>query len=287
MAYEVKKMNQVQQINIDNVLKEKSPGLYKVLPRFIINWLKKTLHEKDINQILKELEDKHEIEFINNGLKKLGVKSEGIGTNNIPTKNGVILVANHPLGGLDGVAMIQQISNVRNDINFLVNDVLTHINKLKPYFIPINKHGKNSRKNLLKIDELYKSDSCIVLFPAGLVSRRQKNKKIEDLEWKKSFVTKARKHNKTIVPVHVNGLNSSKFYNLSYWRKKLRIKLNIEMLFLADEMFKQQGATITFTFGKPINPEKLHNRFTDLEWAQKIKNHVYELENNPNFELSN
>ena len=287
MAYEVKKMNQVQQINIDNVLKEKSPGLYKVLPRFIINWLKKTLHEKDINQILKELEDKHEIEFINNGLKKLGVKSEGIGTNNIPTKNGVILVANHPLGGLDGVAMIQQISNVRNDINFLVNDVLTHINKLKPYFIPINKHGKNSRKNLLKIDELYKSDSCIVLFPAGLVSRRQKNKKIEDLEWKKSFVTKARKHNKTIIPVHVNGLNSSKFYNLSYWRKKLRIKLNIEMLFLADEMFKQQGATITFTFGKPINPEKLHNRFTDLEWAQKIKNHVYELENNPNFELSN
>ena len=280
-------MNQVQQINIDNVLKEKSPGLYKVLPRFIINWLKKILHEKDINQILKELEDKHEIEFINNGLKKLGVKSEGIGTNNIPTKNGVILVANHPLGGLDGVAMIQQISNVRNDINFLVNDILTHINKLKPYFIPINKHGKNSRKNLLKIDELYKSDSCIVLFPAGLVSRRQKNKKIEDLEWKKSFVTKARKHNKTIIPVHVNGLNSSKFYNLSYWRKKLRIKLNIEMLFLADEMFKQQGATITFTFGKPINPEKLHNRFTDLEWAQKIKNHVYELENNPNFELSN
>lgn len=287
MAFEVKKMNQVQQINIDNVLKEKSPGLYKVLPRFIINWLKKTLHEKDINQILRELEDKHEIEFINNGLKKLGVKSEGIGTNNIPIKNGVILVANHPLGGLDGVAMIQQISNVRNDINFLVNDVLTHINKLKPYFIPINKHGKNSRKNLLKIDELYKSDSCIVLFPAGLVSRRQKNKKIEDLEWKKSFVTKARKHNKTIVPVHVNGLNSSKFYNLSYWRKRLRIKLNIEMLFLADEMFKQQGTTITFTFGKPINPEKLHNRFTDLEWAQKIKNHVYELENNPNFELSN
>jgi len=287
LAFEVKKMNQVQQINIDNVLKEKSPGLYKVLPRFIINWLKKTLHEKDINQILRELEDKHEIEFINNGLKKLGVKSEGIGTNNIPIKNGVILVANHPLGGLDGVAMIQQISNVRNDINFLVNDVLTHINKLKPYFIPINKHGKNSRKNLLKIDQLYKSDSCIVLFPAGLVSRRQKNKKIEDLEWKKSFVTKARKHNKTIVPVHVNGLNSSKFYNLSYWRKRLRIKLNIEMLFLADEMFKQQGTTITFTFGKPINPENLHNRFTDLEWAQKIKNHVYELENNPNFELSN
>lgn len=280
-------MNQVQQINIDNVLKEKSPRLHKILPRFIINWLKKTLHEKDINQILRELEDKHEIEFINNGLKKLGVKSEGVGTNNIPNKDGVILVANHPLGGLDGIAMIQQISNVRNDINFLVNDVLTHINKLKPYFIPINKHGKNSRKNLLKIDELYKSESCIVLFPAGLVSRRQQKNKIEDLEWKKSFVTKARKHNKTIIPVHVNGLNSSKFYNLSYWRKKMRIKLNIEMLFLADEMFKQQGATITFTFGKPIAPEKLHKRFTDLEWAQKIKNHVYELENNPNFELSN
>lgn len=278
-------MNQVQQINIENVLIEKSPKLYKVLPRFLINWLKKTLHEKEINQILKDLENDFEIAFINNGLKKLEVKSKGIGLENVPTNNGVILVANHPLGGLDGVAMIQQISNVRKDINFLVNDILTQINKLKPYFIPINKHGKNSRKNLLNIDELYKSQECIVLFPAGLVSRRQKNKKIEDLEWKKSFITKARKHNKTIIPVHVQGLNSSKFYNLSFWRKRFGIKLNIEMLFLADEMFKKQGSTITFTFGKPINPNKLNKELTDLEWAQKIKNHVYELENNPNFEF--
>lgn len=279
-------MNQLQQINIESVLTEKSPRLYKILPRFILNWLKKTLHEKDINQILKDLEKDHEISFINNGLKKLGVKSEGIGLNNIPTKKGAILVANHPLGGLDGVAMIQQISNSRTDINFLVNDILTKINKLKPYFIPINKHGKNSRKNLLKIDELYNSEKCIVLFPAGLVSRRQKNKEIKDLEWKKSFITKAKKYNKTIIPVHVQGLNSSKFYNLSYWRKKLGIKLNIEMLFLADEMFKQSGATITFTFGKPISPNIFTNELTDLEWAQKIKNHVYELENNPNFELT-
>ena len=279
-------MNQVQQINIESVLIEKSPKLYKILPRFILNWLKKTLHEKDINRILKDLEKDHEISFINNGLKKLGVKSKGIGLNNIPTNRGVILVANHPLGGLDGVAMIQQISNSRTDINFLVNDILTQINKLKPYFIPINKHGKNSRKNLLQIDELYNSEKCIVLFPAGLVSRRQKNKEIKDLEWKKSFITKAKKYNKTIIPVHVQGLNSSKFYNLSYCRKKLGIKLNIEMLFLADEMFKQSGATITFTFGKPISPNILTNELTDLEWAQKIKNHVYELENNPNFELT-
>ena len=279
-------MNQVQQINIESVLIEKSPKLYKILPRFILNWLKKTLHEKDINRILKDLEKDHEISFINNGLKKLGVKSKGIGLNNIPNNRGVILVANHPLGGLDGVAMIQQISNSRTDINFLVNDILTQINKLKPYFIPINKHGKNSRKNLLQIDELYNSEKCIVLFPAGLVSRRQKNKEIKDLEWKKSFITKAKKYNKTIIPVHVQGLNSSKFYNLSYWRKKLGIKLNIEMLFLADEMFKQSGATITFTFGKPISPNILTNELTDLEWAQKIKNHVYELENNPNFELT-
>ena len=278
-------MSQIQQINVENVLLEKSPKLHRFLPKFLINWLKKTLHEKEINQILRELENDFEIDFINKGLKKLNVKSQAIGIENIPKKSGVILVANHPLGGLDGIAMIQQISNVRNDVNFLVNDILTQINKLKPYFIPINKHGKNSRKNLLKIDELYKSESCIVLFPAGLVSRRQENKKIKDLEWKKSFITKAKKHNKTIIPVHVNGINSMKFYNLSYWRKKFGIKLNIEMLFLVDEMFKKNGSTITFSFGKPISPEIFHNKISDLEWAQKIKNHVYELENNPNFDF--
>lgn len=279
-------MNQVQQISVDNVLKEKSPKLHKFLPKFLINWLKKILHENEINQILKELENDHKIDFINKGLKKLDVKSKGIGINNIPKENGVILVSNHPLGGLDGIAMIQQISKVRNDINFLVNDILTHINKLKPYFTPINKHGKNSRKNLLKIDELYKSESCIVLFPAGLVSRRQKNKKIQDLEWKKSFITKAKKHNKTIIPVYIKETNSMKFYNLAFWRKKLGLKINIEMLFLADEMFKKNGSTITFTFGKPISPGIFHNKISDLEWAQKIKNHVYELENNPKFEFT-
>ena len=277
-------MTKQKAVNIEEVLEEKSPKLYKLIPRFIIKKLKRLIHEKEINQILEKLKDKEGMDFIKGGLNELKVKSNSIGFENIPKHEGIVIVANHPLGGLDGVALINELGKYRNDIQFLVNDILNQLKPFQSFFVPINKHGSNSRENLNNLDKLYQSDKCIVIFPAGLVSRKQNNI-IKDLEWKKSFITKSKKYNRTIYPLFVSGENSKRFYNTSFWRKKIGLKLNIEMLLLVDEMFKQKGNTIHFTIGEPIKPDQLSNDKTNHDWAQIIKEHVYNLKNNPNFDL--
>ena len=277
-------MSKTQEIDISKILREKSPRLSAFIPNFIVRKIKQLVHEKEINQILKNLENKKGMDFVKGGLSELNVKSSSIGFEKIPRDEGIIIVANHPLGGLDGVALINELGKFRNDIKFLVNDILTQIKSFDDFFIPISKHGANSRENLNSIDQLYQSNKCIVIFPAGLVSRENK-KQVQDLEWKKSFITKAKKNNKSIYPVFVSGKNSNKFYKTAYWRKKLGIKLNMEMFLLVDEMFKQKGNTIKFTMGNPIKAKELTAEKTNHEWAQKIRSHVYKIENNPNFEF--
>ena len=209
----------------------------------------------------------------------MGVKTTSTGLENIPTQETVIIVSNHPLGGLDGVAILQEIGKVRKDIRIMVNDILMQIKNFEPLFVPVNKHGSNSRENLTFTESLYASDKCIILFPAGLVSRKQ-GKEIKDLEWKKSFITQSIKHKKNIIPVFTEGQNSKKFYRIAYWRKKLGIKINIEMLYLADEMFKQKGKTIHFNIGEAISWKTFNQSNSQKEWAQKVKNHVYALKSN-------
>jgi putative hemolysin len=145
-------------------------------------------------------------------------------------------------------------------------------------FLTVNKHGKNTVKILQEIDHVYKSDQVLLVFPAGLVSRKQEGR-IKDLEWKKSFITQAKKYKRPIVPVFIDGRNSKFFYSLANIRKKLGIEANIEMFYLADEMFKQKGRTITITFGKLIPAENFDNTKSDKQWAEWMKGKVYELEN--------
>jgi putative hemolysin len=182
------------------------------------------------------------------------------------------------LGGLDGMALMKVVGEVRKDIVFPVNDLLMNVPNLLPLFIPINKHGSNTQ-NMLIMNDTFASDKTILYFPAGLCSRKQKGK-ILDLEWKKTFITKARTYKRDIIPVHINGRNSDWFYNLAKWRKRLGIKANIEMLYLVDEMYKQNNKNISITFGKPISWTTFDNRFPDIIWAKKVKQHVYTLGSN-------
>ena len=277
-------MDVQKNVDIANVIETKSPRFFKLLPSFLLTKFKSLLHESDLNNILKNLSGKEKLDFISGGLKELQVMSSNYGLEKIPREKGVIVVANHPLGGLDGLALINEIGKYRQDIQFLVNDILTEIEPFKPYFIPVNKHGLNSRENILRLEKLFDSDKCIVIFPSGLVSRK-KNGTIKDLEWRKTFVTKAKKHNKTIYPVHISGQNSKRFYHIAKWRSLIGIKINLEMFFLVDEMFKQKGNTIKISMGKPINPKILDNKKNDLEWAQAIKNYIYKIQNNITFEF--
>lgn len=266
-------------IDLERVIKSKSESLNKALPRFIKSYLKRIIHQDEINKALYRNRDKTGLDFIAAILTEFGAKLNFTGAENIENTPRFIIASNHPLGGLDGLALMHVAGKFRPDIVFPVNDILLNLPPIKNLFIPINKHGSNA-ENAKIIDDTFASDKSILYFPAGLCSRKQSGG-ISDLEWKKSFITKARKHRRDIIPCHIDGRNSNWFYNLSRFRNRLGIKANIEMLYLVDEMYKQHDKTLTIIFGKPVPWQIFDKRHTDLEWAQLMKEHVYRLEKTP------
>lgn len=265
-------------LDLDRVIAQKNPRLLKILPRFVLNYLKKVIHQDELNEIVRNNHDKYGIDFLDACLKGFGVKITYSGLENIPVDGRWIVAANHPLGGLDGMALMWLIGKVRKDIVFPVNDLLMNVENLKGLFIPVNKHGSNMGY-AKAIDDTFASDKALLFFPAGLCSRKQKDG-ICDLEWKKSFITKARAHQRDVIPCFIKGRNSNWFYNLARLRSFLGLKANIEMLYLVDEMFRQRDKEIVITFGKPISYSTFDKRKTDLAWAQVLKNHVYKLGGN-------
>ena len=263
-------------IDVEKIIKGKNPALLKWTPKFLLNYLKKTIHQEDINRILSENKDKFGYDFCADIIQRFNIKIEVEGTKNIPKEGGCILASNHPLGGMDALAIVTAINPYRKDIQFIVNDILLNLENLKGLFVGVNKHGVNSKDSLTNVSNLFSSDKATFVFPAGLVSRRRKGK-IEDLEWKKTFITRAKKHEKPIIPVYVEGSLTSFFYNLSNFRTMIGIKANIEMLYLAKETFKQKNKTIKIIFGEPITPSFFDNSKSDKEWAEWVKNKVYQL----------
>ena len=283
-------------LDAEQIFARKNPRLHKIIPEFIFSYIKKIVHQEEINGYIYRNRNKSGLEFIDAILDEFGVSSEIIIpptnptnltnpinlttltnlTNLISQTGRYIVASNHPLGGMDGMALIKEVGKARKDIIFPVNDILTEIPGLKPLFIPINKHGKNT-ENVDIIENTFASGKVILYFPAGLVSRKHKGGVIKDLEWKKTFITKARKYKRDIIPVYISGRNSNFFYTLADWRQKLGIKSNIEMLFLVDEMVKQKGKILTMIFGQPIPYTTFDRSKTDVQWAEFVKNKVYDL----------
>ena len=266
-------------IDVKKVIGNKNPKLLKALPNFVINYLKRILHEDEINEFINRHSDKFGLEFVEQIVLEFSKSVDVIGLENIPIDSRIIIASNHPLGGLDGVALMHVAGKVRHDILFPVNDLLMNLQNIKSLFIPINKHGTNSQ-NLRVINETFASDVSVLYFPAGLVSRKQKHGIIKDLEWKKTFISYAKKYKRNIVPTFIDGRNSDFFYNLANFRKRMGIKQNIEMLYLVNEFYKQKDKNLGIYFGKPISYTVFDKRFSDLEWADKIKSHVYKLKEN-------
>ncbi|MBE0663174.1 MAG: 1-acyl-sn-glycerol-3-phosphate acyltransferase [Bacteroidales bacterium] len=262
-------------IDIERVFAEKNPRLLKLMPGFIIRYLKRVIHQDKLNNALELYKGLQGLDFIEKILEELGVKITVEGLKNLTVDGRYIIIANHPLGGLDGMALMKVVGSVRKDILFPVNDLLMYLPNLKPLFIPLNKHGRNV-DNIRLFDEAFASDAAILYFPAGLCSRKLKGN-IIDLEWKKTFIAKAKKFKRDIVPVHIKGSNSNFFYNLARWRVKLGLKTNIEMLYLVDEMFKQKDKEILLKFGKPVPYQFFDGSKRDNEWAAYMKEHVYSL----------
>lgn len=271
---------QEKKIDLKKVIQDKNPGLLKILPGFVINYLRGVIHEDEINGFFRQHGSKQGIDFIDAIFEYLEVKVKITGKENIPESGGCIFASNHPLGGPDGLALIKAVYTKRKDLKFLVNDILMNIENLREFFIPVNKHGRNTPEIYHKIEEVYQSNQAVLIFPAGLVSRKQQGR-IMDLEWKKTFITQAKKQNRNVIPVFIKGSNSKFFYNLARFRKSVGIKANIEMLYLADELFKQRGRTIEIIFGKEIAYSTFDNSRNDKQWAEQVKKHVYNLATDP------
>ncbi len=272
-------------IDLEKIIAGKNPKLLKWIPKFVLSWVKKFFHIKEINQVVKNQKDKTGIDFAEGVLQEFGSEVTSTNPENIPAQGRYIMVANHPLGGMDGLAFIQEVGKVRKDIIFPVNDLLLHIPGLNTIFIPINKFGKNT-DNIDALNQAFESDNIILFFPAGLVSRKQGKKKICDLEWKKTFINKAIQYERDIIPVYIDGRNSKFFYNFASLRKKLGIKTNLELFLLPSELFKQRGIRTNLIFGRPIKHSMLNDNKTGKEWAALIKEHVYSLKNNPDLEFT-
>lgn len=264
------------QIDIEQVLASKAPKLAKKLPRFLVRFLIKIVHQQEINEILAKHGSLPPFEFIRAALSDMGVTWKVEGMERVPKEGRYIFASNHPFGGMDGVILAQEIEKHLGDAKSISNDLLLFVEPLRPIFLPVNKHGRQSREAAKVFEETFASDTPIQTFPAGLCSRRIKGE-VVDLEWHTNFVKKALQHNRTIVPVYVEGTLSNRFYNISNFRKFFGIKANIEMLFLVDEMFKQKGKHIVIHIGEPIAPEKLEGMATPQERCEFVRSKVYEM----------
>ena len=267
-------------IDIDQILKSKMGKKARWVPRPVVWWLRHIVHEDQVNEFLWRARDLKGTEWLKDCLDYLNVKVVVKGAENLPAKDDprrYTFVSNHPLGGIDGVAIGSVIGeHYDGGFRYLVNDLLMNLPGLAPLCIPINKTGKQGRNFPAMVEAGFKGDTHILMFPAGLCSRRRDGV-IRDLEWKKTFVTKSVECQRDVVPIYFEGRNSNFFYRLSNISDRYVKKVNIAMLFLADEMFKNTGKTFTITFGKPIPWQTFTSDKSPVEWANFVKEEVYKL----------
>lgn len=233
-------------IDLDAVLRGKMGAKAKWVPRFVVNWLKKTIHEDEVNCFLWESRDKVGVDWLEECVRYLDMTLNIEGMENLPPADDgklYTLVSNHPLGGADGVALGAIIGRHFNgNFRYLVNDLLLNLPGLAPVSIGINKTGAQSRSFPAMVEAGFQSQNHMLMFPAGLCSRKIDGK-IADLPWKKTFVSKSIEYQRDVIPIHFSGQNSDKFYNIANICKKLNLKFNVAMLFLVDEMYKNVHKT--------------------------------------------
>lgn len=262
-------------IVLKDLVTEKNPKLARRVPGFVYGLLNRLLHIGDVNEIIRKYGHLTGIPFVEAVLNHFEVKFVFNGIENLPKEGRYIFASNHPLGGFDGLLLISGVTKQMGKSLFLVRDELTKIPPLKELFIPINKFGGQHRSVIL-INDAYRSDAQILVFPAGLASRKIKGQ-IIDLAWHKHFIQKSIEYQRDVIPVHIEGKNSAFFYWLANFRKFIGIKLNIEMFLLPDELFKNRGKTFFINFGKPIGWKSFDHSKSPVAWAAFVKDIVYDL----------
>ena len=267
-------------IDIEKILKSKMGPKAKWVPGFVVSWLKHIVHEDFLNKFLWDARDLKGTPWLEACVNYLRVTLEIEGLENLPAKDDpkrYTFVSNHPLGGIDGVAIGSVIGRQYDDnFRYLVNDLLMNLPGLAPVCIPINTTTKKSRSFPEIIEAGFQSDHHILMFPAGLCSRRH-NGIVRDLPWRKTFISKSVQYHRDVVPIYFEGQNSNFFYRLSNLSDRYVKKFNIAMLFLVDEMYKNCGNTFRVKIGKPIPWQTFDESKSPMEWAKNVQNQVYSL----------
>jgi len=273
-------------IIIKDLIMDKNPKVGRWIPGFIYRLLSRILRIDFMNDpILYNHGYKKDVDFARASIDAFNVSLEVKGREQLPKEGRFIFVANHPLGGFDGMMVISELSRPYPHLKVLVNDILTNVKNMDGIFVPINKHGAQAKDNVRRINTIFESDEQVMSFPAGLVSRRKKGV-IRDVPWQKSIITKAKQTKRDIIPIHVTGRCSSFFYKLSNTRKFLGIKTNLEMFFLPNETYKHRGKHFVITFGKPIPYKTFDKRYNPVQWASRVQDYTYSLHTHPESEFS-
>ena len=272
----------ILQLDIRSILNSRIPRKKrKWIPSVLITGVEKLIRQKELNEILRATLPSEGSEFAHRVLKYLNISVEVEGFENLKNGSRYMFASNHPLGGLDGMALITVLGDKYGDANmrFLVNDMLMNVDPLKNIFLPVNKFGKQGKAYAQEINEKMESDCQIFQFPAGLCSRLQDSGEIADLEWQKSFVAKAIEYKRDIVPVFFEGKNSKKFYKTARWRKKMGIKFNLEQILLPSELCKSRGSHYRIIFGSPISWQALEaSGKSHKQLAAEIREASYSLQ---------
>ena len=251
-------------IDVDKVLRERLPKHYRYIPRFAVRWLERTICQDRLNTILLKMAGKNSVDAATAALDEMDITVEATGLEKLPEGGRYMFVSNHPLGGLDGLALISLLGNrYDHKIKFLVNDLLMAVEPLRGVFLPVNKYGSQSRATAAQIEEALKSDNQFITFPAGLCSRMQPDGSIADLPWQKAAVVHAVNYERDIVPVFFDAANS-------------RFKFNIELVFLPKEMIKQSGSTLQVIISEPISWNAIDASHPKQE-AARLRDIVYNI----------
>jgi putative hemolysin len=263
-------------ISVEQRFYEKFPrlaaGRGRAFSRPVVGLLRRVTCEARINDVLAHLRDTQGFDFVERALDQLGACYQVAHTDreNIPVEGRVVIVANHPLGAVDALALLHLVGSVRRDVKILANDMLMQLEPLAPLLLPCDVFG-GGRNALREAYRALEREQALILFPAGEVSRLRPQG-VRDGRWSAGFVRFARKSGAPVLPVHIDARNSPTFYGVSMLAKPLA------SLLLPREMFAARQARLSLTVGAQVPARALDGTgLSDHRLAQRMRAHVYRL----------
>lgn len=272
------KNQHVQRIDLRAVLSDKLGRRARFVPDALVRAVERLICVDELNSILAENAGKTGVDFCRDAMRHLDVTVEAAGMERLPDDGRLIFACNHPLGGVDGIALIMMLCRkYGREVYVVVNDILMAVEPLREVFVPVNKHGRQSHEDVAELDRVLASGAPVLFFPAGLVSRLGKNGEIADLEWRSTFINKAIKYGRPVVPLYFEGTNSRSFYKWARRRVRMGLKFNYEMVLLPRELVKMRHTTVRIICGEPVSVEDLKNMPTRAAAVQRIRTNTYSL----------